>query len=592
MVKELIENAVDAGATRIAVSLEEGGRKLIRVTDDGSGMSEVDLRLAVLPHATSKVTNEEDLYAIQTMGFRGEALASIAAVSKLRITSRTADSVEGHEVRAAGDRFEAGEPTGCPVGTTVEVRDLFFNVPARRKFLRTPTTETGHITEQFSRIALANPKIGFELTHNGRVTQQLPPCESRHERVSLFYGPELAEALIPIHRNERGLDLDIFAAPPAQSRANTQWQYVFVNGRYVRDRFVQHAIKEAYRGLIEPHRHGVTFVFLTIDPRDVDVNVHPTKTEVRWANSNLIHSQVLSAMRETFQRLDLTPVLRTDRATVESVDPAEQDRVRREAAEALKTMTPIRPGSRLSEGRRSPDWPTPYGSDARTPRQMGDVETWRAMYEQPSIDSVETDHSAEDDARGSALPLSDRASLIGDAPVASRTVQMHNLYLVSETEDGIVIVDQHALHERVMYGAASGEVYRRTTRIAAAASARDRSRYAATDEPAGKQRRFGETTWPGGFTVRCRFRRGPRVSGAPEGHRRHFLHERSVGPARRAARSRPGRRAARGGGNAGSRDPQDSRHDGVQGCGQGGRSADAGGDRHAHAKAPPDRQGR
>ena len=181
-----------------------------------------------------------------------------------------------------------------PRGTTVEVRDLFFNVPARRKFLRTNSTETGHASDQFIRIALAYPTVTFELTSGNRKLQNLPACESRRARIAQLYSQELADDLLHIQRAEEGLTLDVYAAPPARSRATAQWQFAFVNGRYIRDRFVQHAVKEAYRGLVDPNRHAVIFLFLELDPQEVDVNVHPTKIEVRWANSGLIHSQVLS----------------------------------------------------------------------------------------------------------------------------------------------------------------------------------------------------------------------------------------------------------------------------------------------------------
>jgi DNA mismatch repair protein MutL len=460
VVKELAENAIDAGATRIAVAIEDGGRQLIRVTDDGSGMSAEELRLAVLPHATSKVTVDEDLYSISTMGFRGEALASISAVSKLRIVSRMAGAIEGHEVRMEGDRFEAAQAAGCPEGTAVEVRDLFFNVPARRRFLRTPSTEVGHINEQFARVALPYPQIGFELNVNRRGAQNLPRCQTRLERIGKFYGPELAAALMPIGREERGVRLEAYAAPPVQSRATSQWQYVYVNGRYIRDRFIQHAIKEAYRGLMEPNRHGVVFLFLTLDPRDVDVNVHPTKIEVRWADSNLIHSQVLSALRETFQRCDLTPRLRTGQ-TSQPLSEAEQDRVRRELAEVLKSATPIG-SSRVASSPAAAENPRPLHSRDRegavdrgerrdrSPTNAAWVDherVWRSLYGQPAPTS---EHGPATDAP-SPPPTNVPPRDARDPSPRPRAVQMHNLYLVAETDEGIVIVDQHALHERVMY---------------------------------------------------------------------------------------------------------------------------------------------
>jgi len=299
VVRELLDNAVDAGAPRIAVTIEDGGKRLIRVTDDGCGMTAEELELAVTPHATSKIHEEDDLYNVLSLGFRGEALASISSVSRTRIVSRTADANEAREIRVEGPESRTACATGSPPGTTVEVRDLFFNVPARRKFLRATSTESGHIHEHFARTALAFPSITFDLTNNGRSIHRLPPCEERGARIARLYGEELANDLLLAVRDERGVRIEAYLAPPARSRATAQWQYTFVNSRYIRDKYVQHAVKEAYRGLIEHNRHAVAFLFITIDPTRVDVNVHPTKTEVRWAESNLIHSQVLSLVKET-----------------------------------------------------------------------------------------------------------------------------------------------------------------------------------------------------------------------------------------------------------------------------------------------------
>ncbi len=446
VVKELIENALDAGAGRISVHIEDGGRQLVRVTDDGDGMAEDELRLAVLPHATSKISNQDDLFAIGTMGFRGEALASIGAVSRLRIRSRTPDATAGHEIVVVSEKVELAQAAGCPVGTSVEVRDLFFNVPARRKFLKGASTEAANVNEQFARIALAHPQIAFDLQHNQRVTYRWPGNESFRERVGRFCGPELAKELIAIDWEERGLGVHGYVAPPARSRSASNWQYVFLNGRFIRDRFIQHAVREAYRGLMEPSRHPVVFLFLGIDPAMVDVNVHPTKIEVRWQDSNLIHSQVLAALREKFLRCDLTPALRMRDSETPSTGGLGQRVTRSDTQEDWPAWSEARDRRMPDEGR------TVGGGGAGLPARRlaetpgsggptgghghGAAEFWRSLHDAP-----DRRPASESDRLTSSLPDSPRP----------RALQVHNAYLVAETDEGILIIDQHALHERVMY---------------------------------------------------------------------------------------------------------------------------------------------
>jgi DNA mismatch repair protein MutL len=420
VVKELIENSLDAEATRIEIAIEQGGHRLIRVTDDGLGMDGDDVTLAVVPHATSKIEREDDLLAIGTMGFRGEALASIGAVSDLRIVSRRQGADEAYEVRMCADRVDGPRATGAPVGTTVEIRDLFAHVPVRRKFLRSPQTEFGHITEQVARLALAHPRVAFVVTHNDREVHRLPPVDSWRQRLADFYGTELAESLMPIEREGRGLKLTGLVAPPAQTRSTARWQYTFVNGRYVRDKFVQHALREAYRGLIDPHRHPVAFLRLQVDPTDVDVNVHPTKIEVRWRDSQAVHSVVLAALRDTFLGSDLTAGLTAD-GERDAPDPEQRrQKIRQAMADFFKSQPrPSAPAS-FSEPREQPSFDPPMSFESR----RADI----------------IDHQA-------ALP--NRVSDEGAA--GTRFLQIHNTYLVAETPEGMIIVDQHALHERVLY---------------------------------------------------------------------------------------------------------------------------------------------
>ena len=315
VVKELVENSLDAGAGRIEVAIDQGGTKLIRVSDDGGGMDADDLARCVLPHATSKIVAEDDLFAIRTMGFRGEALASIGSVAQLRVVSRRPESEQAHEVLTVADRTESVRVAGGPPGTTVEVRELFFNVPARRKFLRTAQTEMGHITEQIARIALPNTGVEFRLSHNGRAVHHLRAADNMRSRIADLFGADLAEHLIAFSREERGLKISGYAGLPADSRSSAKWQYIFLNRRYIRDRFITHAVREAYRGLIEHTRQPVFFLAIEIDPAEVDVNVHPTKIEVRWRDSNLLYSQVLSALRDRLLNENLTPGYRTERMT-------------------------------------------------------------------------------------------------------------------------------------------------------------------------------------------------------------------------------------------------------------------------------------
>ena len=303
--KELVENALDADAARIEIAVEDGGRRLISVTDDGCGMDADDLALAFRPHATSKIASDEDLDDIATMGFRGEALASIASVSHASIRSRPRGQESGHEVAAAGEEIGEVRPCAAPPGTAVTVRDLFFNTPARRKFMRTASTEFGHISEQLARLALPHPKVAFRLTHNGRESQNLPAVNSTTERAADLFGRDLADTLLPVRPRGGEVGIAGLIAPPAGARASGKWQYFFLNGRYIRDRLLAHALREAYRGLIEPQRWPVAFLFVEIPPGEVDVNVHPTKIEVRFRNGNLVHGELLAALRETLNRSNL-----------------------------------------------------------------------------------------------------------------------------------------------------------------------------------------------------------------------------------------------------------------------------------------------
>jgi DNA mismatch repair protein MutL len=525
VVKELVENAIDAGATRIDIALEEGGGKLIRVTDNGGGIPRDDLPLALAPHATSKIFTQDDLFHVRTLGFRGEALASIGAVSYLRVCSRTAEQLEAYELLSDpeappadlsnlkseisnaqsathnpqseavaphssalpfGSRLNGSarsepsiphspRPCAAPPGTTVEVRNLFYNVPARRKFLRQASTELGHATEQLARLALAHPRIAFTLAHNDRPARNLPAVEGRRTRIGDFYGTDLAGCLLAVDRQELGLRVEALLAPPDQARASSKWQYLFLNGRFISDRRIGYAIREAFRGLVEPDRYPVVFIFLTAAPDQFDVNVHPTKIEVRWRDAGLVQSQVLAVLRETLLGHDLTPRLRFGRESDTAVTPPDasrQEGVRRAVADYLRSIDPTQ--ARLEF--RPPRFPSPgvrpsiastYASEPPPgqgrgfigdPRGAAAPATSPAPADTPPLDAESAAAQSEIGAPQSEIPSpqSEIRNPKSEVDLSSpfgppQVLQVHNTYIVAQTEEGILIVDQHALHERILY---------------------------------------------------------------------------------------------------------------------------------------------
>jgi len=402
VLKELLENSLDAGARAVTVALDEGGVKRIQVEDDGAGVARADLPLALARHATSKIASLEDLEAVATMGFRGEALASIASVSRLSIATRAADAAHASIVRAEGDRAGELEPAARSQGTSVTVADLYFNTPARRKFLRTEATEFGHCDEVFRRVALARPDVAFTLKHNGRVSRHLRG-QTAPERVSALLGEEFAAASLPVDAGAGPLRLSGLAGTPQAAKARADTQYFFVNGRFVRDRLLAHAAREAYRELLHGERQPAYVLFLDLDPRGVDVNVHPAKTEVRFRDARAVHQFVRHALERA-----LSP----------------------SAAQA----------------------PVPYAFVSR-----GNAIQSSFALAQPAAayePSVEKNHQ----------------------PLGYALAQLHGVYILAQNEAGLVLVDMHAAHERIVMeklklGIDAGAVARQSLLVPAVLSA-------------------------------------------------------------------------------------------------------------------------
>ena len=456
VVKELVENSLDAGATRVDVTVEKGGSELIRITDDGCGIDAEQLPLAVASHATSKIADADDLFRVATLGFRGEALASIASVSRLSIRSRPPRAESAAEIEVVGGRSEGVRPAAGPHGTCIEVRQLFFNTPVRQKFMRTAQTEMGHISEAVTRAALGHPRVHFTLAHGGRVLQDLPPSDLP-QRIAALFGSELADALIPVESVEPELHLHGFVANPSQSRPNNRQQYLFLNGRPIRDRSLQHALGEAYRGLLLTGRYPICFLQLDMPPASIDVNVHPTKLEVRFQDGGRVYSQLLSTLRTKFLSTDL--VARGNLASAAGghapgeTTADDNDQVSELVAWARRQQT-FAPAT--ADEVRTPFGDPPLGAEQRGPLEMHRVPPM-GRPTPPGQGGAESGGGAASDS-GYQRAEGPHDSAPAPQGTVSRALQIHDRYLVAETDEGLEVIDQHALHERILYEAIRAKV--------------------------------------------------------------------------------------------------------------------------------------
>lgn len=435
VIKELVENSLDSGAKRIDIEVEQGGVKLLKVRDDGSGIAADDLPLALARHATSKIRDLDDLECVQSMGFRGEALASISSVSRLTLTSRTLDADNAWQVEVEGREMHARvNPAAHPVGTSVEVRDLFFNTPARRKFLRTEKTEFDHLQEVIKRLSLAYFDVAFHLRHNGKTVLSLHAARdeiSRARRVAAVCGSAFLEQALPIEVERNGLRLWGWVGLPTFSRSQADLQYFYVNGRMVKDKLVAHAVRQAYRDVLFNGRHPTFVLFFEIDPSVVDVNVHPTKHEVRFRDSRMVHDFLYGTLHRVLGEVrpdDQLPMP----AVLES--PA---RVTGAAAGEFGPQAEISLASAIEPAAPSPSLWRSNGAGYSAPAAVPVAEA-RNAYSQ-YLAPINTQ----------AAPLPESPAEI--PPLGYAIAQLKGVYILSENAHGLVLVDMHAAHERITY---------------------------------------------------------------------------------------------------------------------------------------------
>ena len=435
VVKELLENALDAGATVITVDVDEGGVKRIRITDNGVGIEGEDLPLALARHATSKIASIDDLEAVATLGFRGEALASIASVSKLSVTSNASDNPSrGQVARCEGREMEVTlSPAAHPRGTTLEIRDLFYNTPARRKFLRTERTELARVEEVVKRTALARPDVSFVLSHNGKALHRLTAGMTEHDlqrRVIGICGESFARESVVIDRVAHGLSLRGWVGLPTFSRSQADLQYFFVNGRVVKDKVITHSVRQAYRDVLYGGRHPAYVLFLELDANRVDVNVHPTKHEVRFRDSRSVHGFVFSTLGRALA--DVRPADMANRANIDQV------------AESQPLGNQFQQVSMGLE--------IPRGTDSLS-EPAGNANSFNEAPRQPTVFSPAGSDTGAISAGMSAVSSASGAPLQGNdvPPLGFAMAHLHGTYIVAQNTDGMVLVDAHAAHERITY---------------------------------------------------------------------------------------------------------------------------------------------
>ncbi|MBK8497914.1 MAG: DNA mismatch repair endonuclease MutL [Flavobacteriales bacterium] len=417
VVKELLENSVDAGAARITLVVKDAGRALIQVTDDGRGMSPADARLSFERHATSKIRQADDLSAIVTKGFRGEALASIAAIAQVELRTREHDQELGTRVLIEGSRVKVQEPVAGPAGSTIAVRSLFFNTPARRQFLKSDAVELKHVLDEFHRVALAHPEIAFRLVSNDQEEFNLLPGNERQRIVGLF-GCKYDERLVPVEESTEIIAVSGFVGKPEFAKRSRGEQYFFVNRRFIRSSYLEHAIRKAYNELVARENFPSWFLFIDLDPAQIDINIHPTKTEIKFRDDRVVYAIVHAAVRRALGRFNIVPSL--------DFEPE-----------------PVMIAALSGGDRAVPQWrPSDLGAFTAPPRPS--PEGWQKLFDMGMATPVDEELPT---VQPTVMPSRNLEEHEGERPL----FQMHRTYIVSQLRSGVLVIDQQRAHERILY---------------------------------------------------------------------------------------------------------------------------------------------
>lgn len=426
VVKELLENSVDAGATRIVLVVKDAGRTLVQVSDDGKGMSPGDARLCFERHATSKIRLADDLNAVRTKGFRGEALASIAAIAQVELRTREHGEELGTRVLMEGSKVRTQEPMACAPGTTIAVRSLFYNVPARRQFLKSDGVELKHVIDEFQRVALAHPDIAFQLVHNEHEEFNLPAGTGNgafRQRIVGLFGRKFDERLVPVEEHTELLTVQGFVGKPEYAKRTRGEQYFFVNQRFIRSSYLDHAVRKAYEELVARDTHPGWFLRIELDPAQIDINIHPTKTEIKFRDDRMVYAIVHAAVRRALGRFNIVPSLDFE------PEPA-----------LLAAQTSTGNG-------KAPAWrPTDLGAFTAPPRPS--PEGWQQLFQLGMVTPAEEETVASHTApRTQVLPMREQEVPDGERPV----FQLHGRYIMAQLRNGLLVVDQQRAHERILY---------------------------------------------------------------------------------------------------------------------------------------------